>query len=89
MSATVAFLALIGSAGQDAKKARLMGEAWRGWAARTSFLPFARQLAGRAAWADTVPRGHALFGGIVLWIAATWAHGAFGYMTAGVWRWIG
>ena len=39
LSATIAFLALVGSAGQDAKKARLMGDAWRGWAARTSFVP--------------------------------------------------
>src|SRR3546814_3429430 len=80
LSATIVFLALVGSAGQDAKKARLMGDAWRGWAARTSFVPYARQVAGRAPWSDTLPRGHALFGGIVFWIVATWAHGALGYM---------
>src|SRR5690606_18328583 len=32
LSATIAFLALVGSAGQDVKKARLMGDAWRQWA---------------------------------------------------------
>ncbi len=89
LSAIIAFLALVGSAGQDAKKARLMGDAWRGWAARTSFLPYARQIGGAAPWRDTIPRPHALLGGIVLWIVATWAHGALGYMVAGIWRWIG
>lgn len=89
LSATIIFLALVGSAGQDAKKARLMGDAWRGWAARTSFLPYARQVGGSAPWVETIPRPHALFGGIVLWLIATWAHGALGYMVAGIWRWMG
>lgn len=89
LSAMIVFLALVGSAGQDVKKARLMGDAWRHWAARTSFIPFARQLGGATPWGDTIPRPHALFGGIVLWIAATWAHGALGYMVAGIWRWMG
>lgn len=89
LSATIIFLALVGSAGQDAKKARLMGDAWRGWAARTSFVPYARQLGGAAAWRDAIPRPHALFGGILLWLVATWAHGALGFMVAGIWRWMG
>jgi uncharacterized membrane protein len=89
LSATFAFLALVGSAGQDVKKARLMGDAWRHWAARTSFVPFARQISGATPWGDTIPRPHALFGGIVLWLVATWAHGALGYMVAGIWRWVG
>ena len=89
LSAIIAFLALVGSAGQDVKKARLMGDSWRHWAARTSFVPFARQIGGRGGWGDTIPRPHALLGGIVLWLAATWAHGALGYMVAGIWRWVG
>jgi len=89
LSGMIVVLALAGSAGQDGKKARLMGDPWRYWAARTSFLPFARQFGGKALWGDTVPRTHALFGGVVLWLAATWAHGALGYMVAGIWRWIG
>ena len=89
LSGIIAFLALAGSAGQDIKKARLMGDSWRHWAARTSFVPFARQIGGRGSWIDTIPRPHALFGGIILWIAATWAHGALGYMVAGIWRWVG
>ena len=89
LSGTIVFLALFGSAGQDAKKARLMGDSWRHWAARTSFVPFARQIGGATPWGDTVPRPHALFGGIILWLAATWGHGALGYMVAGIWRWVG
>lgn len=89
LSAIVAFLAIVGSAGQDAKKARLMGDAWKQWAARTSFVPFAKLVGGGPAWRDAIPRGHALLGGIVLWLAATWAHGALGFMVAGIWRWVG
>ena len=89
LSAIIAFLALVGSAGQDAKKARLMGDAWRHWVARTSFLPFARQIDGTTPWGDTIPRGHALLGGVVLWLVATWAHGALGFVAAGIWRWVG
>ena len=89
MSGLIAFLALAGSAGQDVKKARLMGDAWRHWQARTSFVPFAGQISGRTGWADAIPRPHALLGGLVLWLVATYAHGAFGYMVAGIWRWVG
>src|SRR3546814_17735107 len=66
-------LALVGAAGQDVKKAKQMGDAWRHWTARTSYLPFARQFGGAAPWGDTIPRGHALWGGIVVWLIATWA----------------
>lgn len=83
------FLALAGSAGQDIKKARLMGGAWNDWRNRTSFVPFAGLLAGRIKWADAVPRPHAFAGGLIVWLLATWAHGALGYMPAGLWRWIG
>lgn len=89
LSGTIAFLAMFGSAGQDVKKARLMGDAWRHWAARTSFMPFARQFSGVTPWGDTIPRPHALFGGIAVWVVLTWAHGALGYMAAGIWRWMG
>lgn len=89
LSAIIAFMALAGSAGQDAKKDRLMGDSWRHWRARTSFVPFAAVLSGRRSWGDAVPRPHALFGGLLLWLVATWAHGALGYMVAGIWRWIG
>jgi uncharacterized membrane protein len=77
VSATIAFLALVGAAGQDRKKARLVGEPWRDWMRRTSFVPFGRGIAS--------PGALALIGGTVLWLAATWAHGALGYRPAGIW----
>jgi uncharacterized membrane protein len=89
LSGTITFLALVGSAAQDVKKSRLMGDSWRHWMARTSFLPLGRQLSGRTPWGDAIPRAHALFGGIFLWLAASWAHGALGFVPAGVWRWFG
>lgn len=89
LSAAIMLLALAGSAGQDRKKAQAMGAAWQGWAARTSFLPFARQIGGKARWREAIPRPHALLGGLLLWLAATWAHDALGYMAAGIWRWLG
>jgi uncharacterized membrane protein len=76
----ILLLALAGSAGQDAKKAKLMGERWHEWAARTAFIPFARGFAN--------PGAIAVIGGTVLFFGATWAHGALGGMPAGFWRWI-
>ncbi|MCY7340272.1 MAG: NnrU family protein [Sphingomonas bacterium] len=79
VSAAIAILALGGAAGQDIKKRKLVGAAWREWEARTSFVPFGRGFA--------LPDGFALVGGTVLWLAATFAHGAFGYQPAGMWHW--
>ena len=77
LSATIAFLALVGAALQDEKKARLMGDVWRDWRSKTSFVPYGRGLKS----AD----GFALITGTILWLVATWAHGALGYRPAGVW----
>lgn len=81
-------LALGGSWGQDSKKARLMGAAWQHWTSRTAFFPFAGQLSGRLGWADALPRPTILIGGTALWLLASWAHGALGYMPAGLWLWL-
>ncbi len=82
-------LAIGGAWGQDHKKARLMGAAWQGWAARTAFIPFAGQVSGRIAWRDAAALGgHALGGGAVVWLAASWAHGALGHTAAGLFRWL-
>ena len=35
----ILFLAIAGSVGQDAKKAKLMGERFHEWAAQTAFVP--------------------------------------------------
>jgi len=73
----ILFLAIVGSVGQDSKKAKLMGERFHEWAAQTAFVPFARGFA----WPGSV----AVFGGTLLFLAATWFHP----MPVGVWRWIG
>lgn len=87
LTTAIALLAVVGSAGQDAKKARLMGAAWRDWSARTSFVPFANQLAGRTPWRDAMPPLFVLILGIALWLAASWAHPILGGPVAGIWRW--
>jgi len=80
LSAAMGGLALIGSLGQDAKKAALMGAAWRDYMARTSFIPFAK--------GAKFPGTHALGGGFVVWLAVSWAHPLFGGPIAGIWRWL-
>lgn len=82
---TIAILALVGAALQDAKKERLQ-PGWRDWEARTSYWPFAAIATGRARLAGLRP--HDLAGGIVLWLIATWAHWPLAGWAAGVWRWL-
>ena len=67
-------LALLGSLGQDRRKAHAFGAAWRDWLARTSFVPFAALLRGRLRWRDAVPGGFALAGGLLFWAAMTSWH---------------
>jgi uncharacterized membrane protein len=73
----ILFLALVGSVGQDRKKAKLMGERFHEWTAQTAFIPFGRGFAN--------PGTVALIGGTVLFLLATWLHP----FPAGIWRWIG
>lgn len=70
----ILLLALAGSIGQDRKKERLFGGAWRDWQARTSFVPFAAAFAGRVRWRDTIPGATALIGGIFIWALVTSYH---------------
>ena len=77
VSTAIAILALGGAAMQDAKKEKLVGDVWRDWTSRTSFAPFGRGFAS--------PGTFALVGGTLVWLAATWAHGALGYRPAGIW----
>ena len=67
-------LALLGSIGQDRKKEQLLGDAWRDWEARTSFVPFGAAVAGKVRWRDCIPGAIALVGGIILWALATSYH---------------
>jgi uncharacterized membrane protein len=83
----IILLSLVGAALQDRKKEKLQPERWRGWEAKTSYWPFAAITAGRARFGGFRP--HDWAGGVVLWLAATWAHGPLAGMPAGIWRWIG
>ena len=68
------FLALVGSIGQDRKKARLLGQVWRDWQARTSFVPFGALLSGRISWSALSSAWLAVLGGAALWLAITSYH---------------
>ena len=70
----VLFLALAGTIAQDRKKERLMGEAWRDWEARTSFVPFAALLQRRLRWRNAVPDMAAVLGGLIFWALVTSWH---------------
>lgn len=80
-------LALVGAALQDKKKESLQTVMWRDWESRTSYWPFAAIAAGRARFGGFRP--HDLAGGVVIWLAATWAHLPLAGMAAGIWRWVG
>lgn len=82
-------LAIGGSAGQDVKKAKLMGDAWGDWAARTSFFPFARQLTGKAPLKTIWPGLTPVLGGVVIWLGATYVHPMLGAPVVGIWRVLG
>lgn len=70
----VLFLALFGTLAQDAKKARQLGQIWRDWEARTSFMPFAALFQGRIGWRAANPGRFALAGGFAFWALATSYH---------------
>ena len=73
VAVTVLVMALVGSAGQDVKKRRHLGQAWREWVAKTSFVPFGRGFA--------LPGWFAFLGGTALFLLATWLHP----LPVGVW----
>jgi uncharacterized membrane protein len=74
------FLALAGAAGQDRKKAKNMGAAWQHWTSRTSFWPRLSGLAGIGIRTWLL--------GLLLWLAATWAHSLASLPAAGIYRWL-
>lgn len=86
LAGAVIVLALVGAAMQDRKKERLTPERWRAWEVRTSYWPFAAMAKGRARIGSL--RMHTIAGGVVVWLAATWAHLPLAGWAAGVWRWI-
>ena len=89
LSSALIILALGGALSQDRKKTLLMRQHWPRWVEQTSFFPFGRQIARQKRWTEISPGAHALLGGITIWLLASWAHGALGYMAAGLWRWTG
>ncbi len=74
VAAGILLLGLAGSIGQDRKKEHLLGEAWRDWERRTSFVPFGALLAGKVRWRNAVPGAAALIGGLVFWALVTSYH---------------
>lgn len=79
-------LALAGAHLQDRKKEALQPDTWPEWERRTSYVPFAAIASGRARLGGVGM--HALAGGLVVWLAATWAHLPLAGWAAGVWRWL-
>ena len=86
VAVAIIVLALAGAALQDGKKAKLDPIGWPAWEGKTSYWPFAAIVAGRArlGW----PGLHAVAGGLVVWLAATWAHIPLAGWPAGIWRWL-
>jgi uncharacterized membrane protein len=78
-------LAVAGSIGQDAKKRAVVGQSWRAWEARTSFVPFAALAKGRVRWRDAAPDWKVLLGGLLLWLAVTMFHAPT--VSPIVWAW--
>ncbi|MDB5671379.1 MAG: transporter [Alphaproteobacteria bacterium] len=74
VSGGILVLAIAGSFGQDRKKESSVGQAWRDWEARTSFMPFAALVSGRAKWSAAAPGWIAILGGLALWLAVVTFH---------------
>jgi len=87
VAVAIIVLALVGAALQDRKKATQDPQGWPAWQARTSYLPFAAIAAGRARFGGFGM--HAIAGGILVWLLATWAHIPAAGWPAGIWRWLG
>lgn len=86
LAGAIIVLALVGAALQDRKKAAQDPDGWTAWQARTSYLPFAAIAQGRAAFGGFGM--HAIAGGILVWLLATWAHIPASGWAAGIWRWL-
>lgn len=86
LAAPIVVLALVGAALQDRKKLALDPAGFSDWQARTSYWPFAAIARGRATFGGF--GGHALGGGLVVWLVATWAHRPLAGWPAGIWRWL-
>ena len=88
LTAAMLILALGGSYGQDIKKAKLLGDGWKGWSARTSFMPFGNQLSGKAGWGSAWVGRTPFLAGVAFWLIACYLHPMLGGPVAGIWRWL-
>ena len=79
-------LSLVGAALQDRKKEVLQPDLWRDWERKTSYWPFLAIAQGRARFGGFRP--HDLAGGVVIWLAATWAHIPIAGVAVGLWHWV-
>jgi uncharacterized membrane protein len=86
LTGAIIILALVGAALQDRKKEVLQPDTWPAWERRTSYWPFGAILSGKARLGGFGM--HALAGGLVLWLVATWAHLPLVGWPAGIWRWL-
>jgi hypothetical protein len=84
IAAAIIILALVGAALQNRKKEALQPDAWLDWERKTSYWPFGAIVSARLAGFSM----QALAGGVVLWLAATWAHIPLAGWPAGIWRWL-
>lgn len=72
-------LAVIGSIGQDAKKAALHGADWKVWMRRTSFLPNPAAFGElKLYWIAAIP----------VWMLLSWLHLKIALIPAGLWIWL-
>lgn len=80
LAGAILVLGLLGSHFQDRKKELLMGDAWAGWEAKTSYWPRLGALfgVGPVLW----------LAALALWLAITWAHIPAAGVPAGIWRWV-
>ena len=86
VAAAIIILALVGAALQDRKKEALQPDTWPEWEGKTSYWPFGAIVSGKARLGALSM--HALGGGLVLWLAATWAHIPLAGWPVGIWRWL-
>ncbi|MDQ0472943.1 NnrU family protein [Labrys wisconsinensis] len=87
LSGAIILLALVGAALQDRKRASRDPQGWAAWQGRTSYWPFVAILQRRAAFGGV--SSHAVAGGFLVWLVATWAHAPLTGWSAGIWRWLG
>ncbi len=85
VTSAIILLSLVGAVFQDRKKERLQPQTWPDWERHTSYFPLAAIIGGRARFGGF---GRvAIVGGVVIWLAATWAHIPLSGWRAGIWRW--